>query len=205
MKNLAHTLNHPFKNFVRVECGIDTSALLNEINTASHLWQEDTSRQRKVKCQRNTWNIFLRAAQKPLPKGTNNANDVHETRTMRYSKFFPKILYFCQRFAEEQRGDLGRVTLVTLLPKSKVYPHTDFGDYYAVRDRYHLVLDSPSGSRLTAGNETAILLERELWVFNNKIVHSAENLSDKLRVHLIFDILPSPDKGYFTRSCKSMG
>ena len=45
--------------------------------------------------------------------------------------------------------------------------------------------------------------EGELWVFNNKVVHSAENVSDQIRVHLIFDIKPKNNSGYFVQSEKS--
>ncbi len=189
-----------FRNFVRVDSEIDTTPFLNEVDGASHLWQADTSRQRNVRCQRNTWNIFLRAAKKPLPLGARNANDVHESRTMRYCKNFPNTLSFCTSLALQQGGTLGRATLVALLPKSKVYPHVDSGEYYADRDRYHLILRSPRGSQLTAGDESIIMQERELWVFNNKVEHSAQNFSNQIRIHLIFDIQPRERRGYFVQS-----
>lgn len=189
-----------FTHFVRINSVVETAPFLLELDKAAQIWQADTSRQRKVKCQRNTWNIFLRAAKKPLPEGMKNANDVHECRTMRHSRQFPNTLAFCESFAQQQSGFLGRVTLVALLPKSKVYSHIDIGSYYAARDRYHLVLRSPQGSRLTAGAETVLMREGELWVFNNKVVHSAENVSDQIRVHLIFDIKPMNGSGYFVQS-----
>ena len=40
--------------------------------------------------------------------------------------------------------------------------------------------------------------EGELWVFNNKVKHWAENLSQEPRVHLIFDLLPAPGRGYYS-------
>ena len=186
-----------FKHFLKISCEVDTRPFLRELEAASHLWYEDTSRQLKVNCQRHTLNIFLRAAKKPLPQGAKNANDVHESRGMKHSRKFPETLSFCEQIAEEQTGNLGRATLVALRPKSKVYPHVDTGAYYAIRDRYHLVLFSPKGSCLTAGGETVVMQEGELWVFNNKVLHSAENNFNQSRVHLIFDVQPQHGSGYF--------
>ena len=167
------------------------------MDAASGLWQLDTSRQRKVKCQRNTYNIFLRSALKPLPPGVKNANDVHGSRDTPISHGFSCTLAFCQRIAKAIEGELGRVTLVSLHPQSKVYPHIDVGSYYKIRDRFHLVLRSPNGSPLTTEGETVVMQEGELWAFNNKARHWAENLSEEPRIHLIFDVLPPEGKGFF--------
>ena len=84
-----------------------------------------------------------------------------------------------------------------LLPGMRVFPHIDVGAYYRIRDRFHLVLKSPAGSPLTAERETVVMREGELWVFDNKVTHEAANRSEDLRVHLIFDVLPPPGRGYY--------
>ena len=185
------------QHFTRIAEGVDTRPLLAELDAEPDMWFADTSRQRKVRCQRNTLNIFLRAPKKPLPPGAKNANDVHESRRMRAAAKFPRTLAFCESIAEEWGAALGRAALVDLLPKSRVYPHIDTGAYYRIRDRLHLVLRSPEGSPLAAGEETVVMREGELWVFNNKVKHSAENPSQEPRVHLIFDLLPAPGRGYY--------
>ena len=185
------------QHFTRIAEGVDTRPLLSELDAEPDMWFADTSRQRKVRCQRNTLNIFLRAPKKPLPPGAKNANDVHESRRMRAAAKFPRTLAFCESIGDEWGAALGRAALVALLPKSRVYPHIDTGAYYRIRDRLHLVLRSPEGSPLAAGEETVVMREGELWVFNNKVKHSAENLSQEPRVHLIFDLLPPPGRGYY--------
>ncbi len=196
---LVQSKRNPHANFTKVG-DVVTHSLLHELDAAKEMWRVDTSRQRKIRCQRNTENIFLRAAKKPLPVGVKNANDVHESREMKMAARFPKVLRFCMSFAHSIDGQLGRVTLVGLRPHAAVYPHVDLGAYYRIRDRYHLVLASPDGSALTAGDETVVMREGELWAFNNKIRHSAKNLSDVRRVHLIFDVLPKTDQGHFVFS-----
>ena len=183
--------------FTRIAERADIAPLLEELEAAPDMWSADTSRQRKVRCQRHTRNIFLRAPRKPLPPGAKNANDVHESRLTSAAGRFPLALAFCERTAAALNAELGRATLVTLLPKSRVYPHVDAGAYYRVRDRLHLVLKSPQGSPLTAGGETVVMREGELWAFDNKARHFADNPSAEPRIHLIFDVLPAPGRGLY--------
>ena len=184
-------------HFTRIAERVDTAPLLAELEAASEMWLANTSRQRNVRCQRHTQNIFLRVPRKPLPPGAKNANDVHESRVARAARKFPRSLAFCERIAEELESTLGRATLVALLPKSQVFPHVDAGAYYRIRDRLHLVLKSSDGSPLTAGDETVVMHPGELWAFNNKARHSASNPSPEPRVHLIFDLLPAPGRGLY--------
>ena len=187
------------RHFTRLAEGVDTGPLLAELDAEPDLWLADTSRQRKVRCQRHTRNIFLRSPRKPLPPGAKNANDVHESRVTRAAAKFPRALAFCEAVAGDRGAALGRATLVALLPGSRVYPHVDAGAYYRVRDRLHLVLRSAEGSPLSAGEETVVMREGELWAFDNKVRHWAHNPSEEPRVHLIFDLLPPAGGGYYAR------
>lgn len=185
-------------HFIRISGNESISPILEELDNSPETWLADTSRQSNVRCQRNTQSIFLRSARKPLPPGARNANDVHEVRLAPAAGKFPRTLAYCQRIADAMEGRLGRATLVSLLPRSKVFPHVDAGEYYRIRDRFHLVLKSSSGSPLTAEDETIVMRAGELWVFNNKARHWAENQSCEPRVHLIFDVLPPNGRGFFT-------
>ena len=191
------TTSHTASRFTKIARGIERAPFLAELEAASELWLADTSRQDKVHCQRDTQNIFLRVAKKPLPPGAKNANDVHEIRVGRSAARFPLALTFCQRIADLQGGTLGRATVVALQPHGWVRPHIDTGAYYRVRDRFHLVLRSRNGSPLTSAGETVVMREGELWVFDNKAEHEARNLTAEPRVHLIFDVLPAPELGYY--------
>lgn len=186
------------QHFTKIAEHIHIEPLLEELDASPELWLADTSRQRKVRCQRNTRNIFLRAAKKPLPPGAKNANDVHEIRIMPEAEKFPCAQVFCESVAKSLGGELGRATLVALLPKCEVFAHVDSGAYYRIRDRLHLVLKSTDGSLLGAGNETVRMHPGELWVFDNKQRHWAKNPSEEVRVHLIFDVLPDQGRGFYT-------
>lgn len=184
---------HTLKHFQLIEPAVDIQSLLAEIAANEALWLHDTSRQDNVKVQRETHTIYLRSAVKPFPPGVTSGNDVHESRRTRMADKFPTVLAWAEQFAVARSGELGRVTLVRLAPKGRVYPHIDHGEYYRVRDRYHLVLHSATGSVLSAGGEWVRLYPGECWWFNNKESHEAYNESDDWRIHLIFDVKPNAD------------
>jgi hypothetical protein len=181
-----------YAHFTLVDARVDIEPFLGELRENASLWLQDTSRQDKTKVQRETNTIYLRGPVKPFPPGVSG-NDVHESRATRVSGHFPQTMRWLERFAEAVDGELGRAIIVRLSPRGRVYRHIDKGEYYRLRDRYHLVLHSPEGSPLTCGDETAKMRERELWCFDNKTPHEARNDSDEWRVHLIFDILPAAE------------
>lgn len=176
------------QHFKLLDSAVDIQPLLAELDANAHYWLHDTSRQDKINVQRETHTIYLRSAIKPLPPGVTSSNDVHESRRTALAEHFPVILEWVQNVAASRGSELGRVTLVRLAPHGRVYRHIDQGEYYRVRDRYHLVLSSPAGSVLGAGNEWVRMQEGELWWFNNKVPHEAYNESDEWRIHLIFDL-----------------
>lgn len=182
-----------YKHFKKMEFAIDIEAIRKEINANAHLWLENTSRQRNIKVQRETHTIFLRSAKKPFPPGVSG-NDIHLSGETKNSASFPFLMQTLKKFANHVDGDLSRVTVVRLQPESRVYPHIDEGEYYKYRDRYHIVVDSPSGSEMIAGDEKIVWREGEFWWFDNKAMHEAYNKGENYRVHIIFDVLPESNK-----------
>ena len=65
-----------------------------------------------------------------------------------------------------------------------------------MRGTSRLVLRSAGGSPLAAGGERILMRPGELWAFDNKARHWADNPSEEPRVHLIFDVLPPPGHGF---------
>jgi hypothetical protein len=93
-------------------------------------------------------------------------------------------------FLHEVGGELGHVRITNLSAGAEIAPHIDIGEYCAIRDRYHLVVNAEHGTLFTAGEETVTMRENEFWWFDNKKMHRVKNLSQTPRVHLVFDILP---------------
>ena len=174
------------KYFKLIRSDIDVAPLLGEICSQEEAWLIDTGRQSKIRVQRDTNTIFLRAA---VPRPDLNVNENQETRLTSLAKQFPLALTFMTEFAREMNCRLSRATIVRLKPGSRVFRHIDEGSYYFLRDRFHLVLQSSAGSVLSSGGEQVRMREGELWWFDNKQYHESANESGDWRIHYIFDLL----------------
>jgi Aspartyl/Asparaginyl beta-hydroxylase len=159
--------------------------MLAEIERAD-LWLQDTVRQTAAEVQRETNTIHLRCADRP-PDLEGKSWHVHEVRDAWIDRF-PAVRSFLDGFVEDRGTSVARAMIVRLQPWGEVYRHLDFGTYYDIRDRFHLVLHSPSGSDMTCGKEAAVFQEREVWWFNNGKHHQAFNHSPDWRIHVIWDV-----------------
>lgn len=178
------------KYFKLMKRHIDTDLLLDEISQHPDPWKLSEGRQSKIKVQRESKSIPLRGLVKSKIQGRKRW-DVHESRYTTTSGEFPRAVAFIKTFAAERDAALGRAKIVNLPGACRVYPHVDRGEYYRLRDRYHLILLSENGSYLKSGDEEVRMRAGELWWFDNKAVHEAHNDSDADRIHLIFDLLPA--------------
>ncbi|WP_420346413.1 aspartyl/asparaginyl beta-hydroxylase domain-containing protein [Pelagibius sp.] len=178
------------KHFRCLISDIDPAPLLAEIAAVEGAWDVSTGRQDKIQVQREALAIPLRGLRKSAI-GERKRRDVHESRWTTGSKRYPLARRFLKDIARQEDSLLSRAKIVCLPAGRRVYPHIDRGDYYKVRNRYHLVLRSAKGSWLKAGDEEVRMQEGELWWFDNKQVHEAFNDGDQDRIHMIFDLLPA--------------
>ncbi|CUH88845.1 Aspartyl/Asparaginyl beta-hydroxylase [Phaeobacter sp. CECT 5382] len=177
------------KYFKLIEPNIDPAPYLQEISGVEDAWSVSTGRQDKIKVQREALAIPLRGLRKSAI-GDRKRRDVHESRWTSGSLKYPTARKFLEAFAASQNSILGRAKIVCLPAGKRVYPHIDNGEYYRVRDRYHFVLRSTSGSWMKTGDEEVRMKEGELWWFDNNVMHEASNDGDEDRIHMIFDMLP---------------
>ncbi|MFQ5415766.1 MAG: aspartyl/asparaginyl beta-hydroxylase domain-containing protein [Myxococcota bacterium] len=173
--------------FRRLKKNVDVTPLNAEIARRPGIWQEQTGRQR-IAVQREALAIPIRGIRKSCIRGRKR-RDVHESRFTTLARELPVAVAFIREFADEMNAELARAKIVSLPPGGKVYEHCDRGEYYADRDRFHLVLDS-AGSWMRCADEEVRMRTGELWWFDNKRPHEARNDSDRDRVHLIFDLKP---------------
>lgn len=167
-----------------------------ELYLAQYLWSE--GRAKNLHEQKETKDIGLRmSSQFLVRKGDTKAYYSQLSKSTPAALEFPYTIGFLKKFARRQKSILSRIKIVTLAPKKQVYPHIDFGEYYDIRNRYHLVLYS-RGSKMVTGGYEKTFYEGELFYFNNHLTHEAYNESDEERIHLIFDLLPI-DMSHFWR------
>ena len=178
------------EHFRLIRAGVELEPLRLELSEHASAWEAQQGRQLTAPAQRHTNAIPLRGLRRSRIRGRRR-RDVHESRWTSLSARFPATKAFIEGCAAEQQGKPGRARFARLPPGKTVLPHMDRGEYYRYRDRYHLVIRSPHGSPLNAGNESVRMQEGELWWFDNKAIHDACNDSDSDRIHLIFDLLPN--------------
>ena len=175
------------KNFRLIRKGVDVTSLLAEIDQRPEAWLEQTGRQ-AIRVQAAALAIPIRGLRKSKIRGRKR-RDVHESRYTTISRSFQNVRRFIEEFAMEIDAKLARAKIVNLPPGKRVLAHRDRGEYYACRNRYHLVLDSAE-AWMRAGDEEVSMCSGELWWFDNKAVHEAWNSSEHRRIHLIFDLEP---------------
>lgn len=181
-----------YNNFRLHKAGLNPVPFLAEVDRLDDPWSITTGRQEKIKVQREAKSLAIRGIRKSAI-GERNRRDVHESRFTTIAKKLPSAVSFLQDFALEYGGVLSRAKIVCLPSGHRVYPHIDQGEYYAHRDRFHLVLQAQSGSWLKTGEELVEMQVGELWWFNNKLTHEAHNGGSEDRIHLIFDLMRNPE------------
>ena len=72
---------------------------------------------------------------------------------MKTSGEFPDAMRVTNQIAAALKCSLSRATIACPKARSKFGLHFDFGSYYLIRNRFYLVLRSPSGSVLLAGDQ----------------------------------------------------
>lgn len=89
-------------------------------------------------------------------------------------------------------GHLGRAYISKLVPGGKIYPHVDPGLYFAIHNRYHIVLTTNLNVEFFTETENIKCRPGELWRFNNRAKHWGENKGSTDRLHIIFDVAHNP-------------
>ncbi len=177
------------KHFELIQKDIDVLPMLEELVRNANAWNARAGQQKKAQVPCEASGIAIRDLRASHIRGRRRC-DVHESHNTSLASQFPAVVAFLERFAIEQDAELGRARLVRLGGEGCVHPHVDRGNYYAQRDRFQLVIQSPQGSRLQVGDEDQNMQVGELWWFDNMQVHEAKNASKGDRVHLLFDLLP---------------
>src|SRR5580658_5914288 len=101
------------KYFKLIRSGIDVAPLLEEVYSQEQAWLLNTSRQDKIRVQRDTNTIFLSS---PVARPDLNVNENQESRLTAVSALFPRAMAFMNGVAAEMGAQLSRATIVRLKP-----------------------------------------------------------------------------------------
>lgn len=174
-------------NFERLATGIDVAPLLAVLDANPELWGQITLRQEYPgSAHHDTDCIFLRG-----PKAFTREDYFFDLGSYDYPAVdqLADVLVPVVRPVLQALGvtELGRALIVRLQPGGHVDAHVDEGDYADHFSRFHVCLRAQPGSTLTAGDETQHFAPGEAWWFDHKALHTADNLTDEARIHIIFD------------------
>lgn len=176
------------KHFHRLASGIDTSGLLQAVQTRPALWNTNKLRQEfEHSPHRDVEDIWLRFnAEASVEKCGDDLEGVaypawHALPQAR------TLVFNLMRYVEAER--LGRVMITKLQPGKQILPHADvLGAYAHYYNRYHIVLQGLPGSLFHCGDETVNMRAGEIWWFNAHEPHAVVNNSADDRVHLLVDV-----------------
>jgi hypothetical protein len=179
-----------------IECGeADAAALrLAMQGVAPDFWELDTASRMRVAGDRSGRSVFFF---NDVPPGVER-NPLFEARSgqisvLRYASrpLFAEIEALIESAVKPRFAscDIIRVQLAELPPGAVIKPHRDT-NILAVMHRLHIPLVTHEQVRFIIDWKPYFLGPDQLYDLNNAMVHSVENHSDVMRIHLLIDVLP---------------
>jgi hypothetical protein len=152
--------------------------IADTVASFSNEWFIDTSRQDNGISQRETF-VFWIADTKD--RVLTIKNEFHKVT----NQIFPII----DSLEKRANGVVARALLAKLEANSQVYPHKDSGRIFESGRRFHVPIITNNQSYITVNDVQLHMMQGECWEINNCAKHSAKNLGQTDRVHLIVDVI----------------
>ena len=174
-------------NFVRIAEGLDVEPLLQLLDAKPELWKEIQTRQKFINSpHKDTETIHVRGALKMSAYYLMWDIGAYDYPCMEYLK--PALVPLMRPILDKlEVKEMGRVMIVNLKPCGHVTKHNDQGTYADHYSRFHLVLKSNPHCSQTCGNDSQRFEVGDGWWFNHKELHTAHNVGETDRIHIIFD------------------
>ncbi|WP_176125784.1 aspartyl/asparaginyl beta-hydroxylase domain-containing protein [Paraburkholderia youngii] len=174
-------------NFERLLTGLPVAPLAAALADSPEWWQRITTRQDFLGSpHEGTETIFLRG---PLDFtleeyfGETYAADYPELAAV-IDELMPIVRPLLQAI---EWKELGRMLLVRMPPGVALDEHTDEGAYAEHYSRFHIPLATNGQCELVVNGQPQHMQAGEAWWFNHRAPHSAHNMGETERVHLIVD------------------
>lgn len=177
-------------DFELIESNIDISRLLAAIDSMPAIWDYRTFRQSyNGSAHADTSAIFLRwTSENTLNKIQNSTEAINFPELDMLPEIMPIISHFEKKIGAKE---LGRVLCVQLKVGGKIIPHADEGHYADRFERFHLCLQSDGSEFFVAKKDGSAgsfkMNAGDLWWFNHKRKHWAENRGSVPRINMILD------------------
>jgi hypothetical protein len=166
-----------------------------KLQTLPHLWNEHTYRTSFEGTPFGGMDdILLRYSRPEMHRGVSDPMAlIDDTCLVQYPAWnqLPEAHEIVFNLMRKFRGiALGRVVIARLPMGSAIKPHADNYGAYADRNdglRFHVCVKGLPGCLFHCGEDTVQMRSDEVWWFNHKQTHSAENRSADERIHLLID------------------
>jgi hypothetical protein len=99
----------------------------------------------------------------------------------------------CISYISALGGVITRSVVVSLPPRHSILPHRDGGLTQRFAHRIHVPLIGYEGTVYRIGGRRVTMEGGKAYNFNNRWLHSVENVSEAWRVNLIIDYLEDPE------------
>lgn len=177
----------PDDNFIRITTGLDVGPFNKLLSDKPELWDEIEARQKASNsAHKDTKCIFVRGPLKMSHYYVMFDLGAYDYPCMDYlaDELVPLLKPVLDWL---EVTELGRVLVVNLEPGGHVDAHDDQGLYADHYARFHLVLQSNKGCSQTCGEQRQEFNVGDVWWFDHKKEHTADNKGNDNRVHIIFD------------------
>ena len=174
-------------NFKRIAHGLNVEPLLKLLDAKPELWQQIKHRQHFTGTpHKDTESIYVRGPLKMTPYYVMYDIGSYDYPSMEYLKsaLVPLMSPILDKLEVQE---MGRLIIVNLKPGGHVIKHNDQGTYADYYSRFHLVLRSNQHCFQTCGNQLQRFEAGDVWWFNHKKDHTADNVGTTDRGHIIFD------------------
>lgn len=177
------------RNFLKLAEGVNTLSLLQQLQTNSYLWDENTLRTKHPGTAHSQvsdiWLWFN------VVDNKNPLNVINDKDVIPYSgwNLLPAARPLVFALMNQVDGvQLGRVIISRLPPGKEIEPHVDGGAPATHFQRYQIALQSLPGCIFEIEDEEVNFLTGEVWQIDNTKEHSVINNSADDRIVMIVDI-----------------
>lgn len=190
MLNLA--LKQPYNNFEKIDCQVDVSALLKQLEEHPQLWDQHPERKIGYGSPHSEMSdIWVRFRDKSELLEVKHYAESHTP------VWYPsrRILTEVERISLDMMTlfravQLGGVLITKIPPSGEIKPHNDRGRWHPefFNTKVYIPLQSNDGCINTCQDDQVNMKTGEVWVFDNLKTHSVQNNGDTDRITLIISM-----------------
>jgi mannose-6-phosphate isomerase-like protein (cupin superfamily) len=173
------------KNIIVIETGIDVSKILDQLDTFSFDWNSGKKDNLLQHVDYDEFRVDAGVLQLVMGGVGTAEEKVYDTEycipTPAFDRHTAVLDWLFTKF-----DSVSRCGFLSMPVGGFVGEHTDFGNYYLTKDRFHLSIQGRY--KYTVGGESVIVEPGTFLWFNNKLLHDSINVGDEERISFVFDV-----------------